>query len=209
MISVAVIKVGLTGGIGCGKSAAIQMFQEKGIPVIDADLIAKQVVKPKQPALQQIVKHFGSGVLQTDGSLDRKALGKIVFNNTDKLKQLEAILHPIIRKEIEKEMEAKAHTNQVYIIVDVPLLLEQNYQALFDQIVVVDCKPEQQIKRVMNRDSISSEQVRVIMSKQAERKQRLAIADNVLANTGSLDKLREQVDQYHNKLVRLNRKMLN
>ena len=198
----AAIKVGLTGGIACGKSTVVKLFQEKGIAVIDADAISKQIVEPNQPALSEIIKLFGRDILQIDGRLDRKQLRKIVFDSKKKLLQLEAILHPKIRAEIQKKIEEESYNN-VYVIVDVPLLIEQNYQTLFDQIIVVDCTLEQQTERAVDRGGISPQQLKSILLLQASREQRLAIADNVLDNSGSLDKLRHQVDKYHNKLVHL------
>lgn len=196
------VKVGLTGGIACGKSTAVKLFREKGIAVIDADAIAKQIVKPNQPTLSEIIQLFGCDILQEDGRLDRMHLREIVFDNKKKLLQLEAILHPKIRAEIQKKMEEESYNN-VYVIVDVPLLIEQNYQTLFDQVIVVDCTLEQQTTRAVDRDGVSLQQLQSILSLQVSREQRLAIADNILDNSGSLDKLREQVDTYHNKLVHL------
>jgi len=198
----AAIKVGLTGGIGCGKSLVATLFQEKGIPIIDADHIAKKIVEPNQPALSKIVKLFGEEVLLADKSLNRKALRHIVFEDKDKLEQLEAILHPKIKQEIQKKMTEHAFGHP-YTIIDVPLLIEKNYQSLFDQILVVDCLPEQQITRVKKRDKATAQQTKTIMSSQVSRQQRLEIADEVLDNTGSLDKLRQQVNNYHNKLCSL------
>ena len=192
--------IGLTGGIACGKSVVTQILHKKGVPIIDADKIAKKIVQPKQPALISIVKLFGKEILNNDGSLDRKALRLKVFNDQEKLSQLEAILHPKIREEIQKEIIEKTSTYP-YIVVDIPLLVEKNYQALFDQIWVVDCLPEQQIERAMMRDNTSKKQIENIIATQVNRQQRLAIADKVLDNTGSLDKLRLQVDEYHNKLM--------
>ena len=197
--------IGLTGGIGSGKSIVTRYLSEKGVPIIDADLIAKQIVEPDQPALLAIVSAFGENILTASGELDRKALGKIVFNNEQKRKQLEAILHPQIREEIKNEIENKK-SDYPYIVVDIPLLIEQNYQPLVDQIWVVDCLPEQQIQRVQQRDNLSRNEIKNIMASQANRQQRLRFADKVLDNTDSLAKLYKQLDQYHNLLI--NKKLL-
>ncbi len=197
--------IGLTGGIGSGKSIVTHYLSEKGVPIIDADLIARQIVKPSQPALPAIVSVFGEDILTTSGELDRKALGKIVFSDKQKRKQLEAILHPQIRKGIKNEIQNKK-SDYPYILVDIPLLIEQNYQSLFDQIWVVDCLPEQQIQRVRQRDNLSRNEIKNIMASQANHQQRLHFADKVLDNSGSLDKLYRQLDQYHNLLI--NKKLL-
>lgn len=203
----AAIRVGLTGGIACGKSTVCQLFREQGIVIIDADHIATQLLQRKQPTLAKIVKIFGTSILQANGELNRTKLAQIVFNDTEKLRQLESCLHPQIKQSIQQKIQEEADKNH-YLIVDVPLLGEQNYQPLFDTILVIDCQPEQQIQRAQQRDQRSVAQIRAIMNTQLNRQQRLAIADNVLDNTGSLDKLRRQVKQYHKKMCRLNRNLL-
>jgi dephospho-CoA kinase len=201
------IRVGLTGGIACGKSTVCQLFREQGIVIIDADQIAKQLLGVKQPTLNKIVKIFGTTILRPNGELNRQQLGHIVFNDTKNLHRLESILHPQIKQTIQQKIQKEADKNH-YLIVDVPLLIEQNYQALFDLILVIDCNPEQQIQRAQQRDQRSIQQIETMMNLQVSRQQRLAIADNVLDNTGSLDKLRRQVKRYHKKLCRLNRNLL-
>lgn len=197
------IKVGLTGGIGCGKSAATQLFREKGIPIIDADRIAKAIVQPDQAVLADIVQQFGKNILHANGHLDRSALRKLIFDNDAKRKQLEAILHPRIKHIIQKKMADYAY-DYPYIIVDVPLLVEKNYQQLFDYIIVVDCLPEQQLSRVTARDNATPQQVQAILASQASREYRSRFADEILDNSGSLDKLRKQVTRCHDKLCLLN-----
>ena len=201
------IRIGLTGGIACGKSTVCQFFRDQGIIIIDADQIAKQLVRPKQATLHKIVKIFGQAILQPNGELNRRHLGHIVFNDTEKLQQLENVIHPQIKSAIRQKIQKEADNNH-YLIVDVPLLIEQNYQALFDCILVIDCTEEQQIQRAQQRDQRSLKQIKTMMNLQVSRQQRLAIADNVLDNTGSLDKLRRQVEQYHKKLCALDRNLL-
>jgi dephospho-CoA kinase len=193
------IRVGLTGGLACGKSTVCQLFQALGIHIIDADYIAKQLVRREQVTLKKIVKVFGQTILYPNGELNRKRLGHIVFKQTKKLHQLEAILHPQIKRTIQQKIQDEADKNH-YLIVDVPLLIEQNYSALFDQILVIDCEPKQQVIRAQQRDRRSVSQIQAMINLQVSRQERLAIADNVLDNTGSLDKLRRQVKQYHEKL---------
>ena len=193
------IRVGLTGGLACGKSTVCQLFQALGIHIIDADHIAKQLVSAEQATLKKIVRVFGQTILYPNGELNRKQLGHIVFKQTEKLHQLEAILHPQIKRTIQQKIQDKSDKNH-YLIVDVPLLVEQNYSALFDQILVIDCEPKQQVIRAQQRDKRSVTQIQAMMNLQASRQERLAIADYVLDNTGSLDKLRRQVKQYHETL---------
>jgi dephospho-CoA kinase len=200
-----VIKVGLTGGIGCGKSTVTKAFSRKGITIIDADKIAHDIVAPDTDALDEISATFGNALLQHDGSLNRVAVKKLVFSDEDKLKQLEAILHPkihfAIRNKLQQESEKLA--TSPYIIADIPLLIEKNYLDLFDQIIVVDCFPEQQIQRVQQRDGMNSKIIQSIMSKQVNRQQRLKQATHILDNSGSKKKLLQQIDSLHEDFIRL------
>ena len=195
------LKIGLTGGIGCGKSTAVKYFQSLGTPVIDADLIARQVVEPGQPALQHIAHAFGAAVLNPDGSLNRGLLRETVFKNTEQLAKLEAILHPIIKKSIiNKINEYKAHA---YIIVDVPLLFEKNYTKLFDRVLVIDCLPDQQKQRVKQRDGSTQGVIESIMQTQINRDKRLSLADDILKNTSSVEDLYQQINCLHIKYLAL------
>ena len=199
------MKIGLTGGIGCGKSTVTNAFKEKGIVIIDADKIAREVVKPNSLALNEIAQVFGDGVIQIDGSLNRAMLKEHVFSDSEKLKQLEAILHPKIKRAIQQAMrdsEAFVATSP-YVIVDIPLLIEKNYNALFDEIVVVDCLPEQQIERVLQRDTMSLDIVKSIIAKQIKREERLKHADVVLDNSSTKVNLLQQVDWLHQRLMNL------
>ena len=195
------LKIGLTGGIGCGKSTAVNYLQSLGIPVIDADLIARTVVEPGQPALQQIAQTFGETVLNQNGSLNRGLLRETVFNNTEQLAKLEAILHPLIKKSIiNKINEYKAHA---YIIVDVPLLFEKNYTKLFDRVLVIDCLPDQQKQRVKQRDGSTEGVIESIMQTQINRDKRLSLADDILKNTTSVEDLYQQINCLHIKYLAL------
>lgn len=195
------LRVGLTGGIGCGKSAAVSRFKAHGVPVVDADLIARQVVAIGEPALLLLTQAFGSEILTPDGALNRTKLREIVFNNAERLAQLEAILHPIIRQRIQTQVES--HKNAPYVLIDVPLLIEKGYKSLCDRVVVVDCLPEQQLARVIQRDSSSEDLVRQIMQTQVTREVRLQHATDVLDNTTSLEHLYQAVDDLHAKLLNI------
>lgn len=200
------LKVGLTGGIGCGKSSAVTFFRDYGIPVIDADQIAREVVEPGEPALQQIVEQFGGDILDEAGDLDRAAIRQRVFADQAALQQLEAIIHPVIRDTIIARMhEAMTQSRgKPYVLVDVPLLFEKDYQSLFDRVIAVDCLPEQQIARVSQRDGSPEETIRGIMSKQVSREQRLALATDIIENTTTLTDLKQQVIELHNKFSAMN-----
>jgi len=199
------IKIGLTGGIGCGKSTVTEAFARKGITIIDADKIAHEIVAPDTEALAEIIATFGNALLQQDGRLNRVALKKQVFSNANKLKQLEAILHPKIHFAIKEKLQQSAadSTASPYIIADVPLLIEKNYRDLFDQIIVVDCSPEQQIERVQQRDGLNIKIIQSIMAKQVSREQRLKQATHILDNSGSKESLLQQIDSLHGDFIRL------
>lgn len=189
------LKVGLTGGIGCGKSTAVRYFRELGVPVIEADLIAREVVMPGKSALQDIVRVFGVQALLPDGSLDRTWLRRTVFNDPQRLQQLESILHPQIKKEILQSM-AKCQ-DSAYVIVDIPLLLEKGYKALFERVLVVDCLPEQQVQRVKQRDGSDESLISSIMQSQLGREQRLQQATDVLVNQASIAEFHKQIKDLH------------
>ena len=186
------LKVGLTGGIGCGKSTAVRRFRELGVPVIEADLIAREVVAIGQPALDEIVALFGSHALQDDGALNRTWLRQTVFSDPSRLQQLEAILHPRIRIEILNRIAACTHS--AYVIVDVPLLFEKDYTQLFQRILVIDCLPVQQRTRVQIRDGSEDAVIESIMQSQIGREARLQQADDVLSNTSSITDFYEKID---------------
>ncbi len=201
------LKIGLTGGIGCGKSTAISLFKQFGVSIIDADRIAKQLVQLGQPALQDIEKCFGSDFIQADGQLDRALLKEEIFSNKAQLDKLEAILHPRIRRAISMKMDELLLNNKKlpksnYFIVDVPLLVEKGYQDLFDEIIVVDCTESQQLQRTLKRDLLNEAAVQAIISKQATRKERLEIATETLDNTSSIAVLVQQVEALHTKFTR-------
>ncbi len=187
-------RIGLTGGIASGKSTVANLFAELGATIIDTDVIAREIVEPGQPALQDIAAAFGEEVLQPDGRLDRSALRSRVFANAGDLQRLEAITHPRIRAETLRQADA---AGGLYQLIVVPLLVQSPLRESVDRILVVDCPEETQIERLMARDAESEAQARRILAAQASRSERLAIADDVVSNDGSLENTRRQVAALH------------
>ena len=186
--------VGVTGGIGSGKSAVTERFEKLGITVVDADLAARVVVEPGKPALNAIAKHFGQAIIDPDGSLDRTALRSKVFSDEEERRWLEQLTHPLIGQEILAQLSA---SNSPYTILSSPLLLETSQGDLTDCIVVVDVSPETQLQRTMQRDDNDEAQVQRIMAAQMPREERLARADFVIDNSRSLAELDSAVEQLH------------
>ena len=198
------LKVGLTGGIGSGKSTAVDAFRVLGIPIIDADQIAKDIVEPKSDALKELVDYFGEQVLLADGSLDRQHLKKIIFNDDKALQKVEGILHPRIKKEIKAQISIIEETSSApYLIVDIPLLVEKNYQDMFDRIIVVDCLPEQQVERVRKRNKMDESQIKSILKTQASRLERLKYATDILDNSQTQEYLLVQIKPLHKNFLGL------
>lgn len=192
--------IGLTGGIGSGKSTVSDLFRKLGVAIIDTDIIARDLVQPGEDALHEIIHTFGSSILQTDGQLDRKQLGQITFSDTSSRKQLEAILHPRIRQAMLAQLNA---VTGPYAIVVIPLLFESAQQSTVDRILVVDCDENTQIQRVKKRDQRSEQQIKNIIQSQTSRKNRLAHADDVIVNNDSHEELAQQVAQLHQKYLKL------
>jgi len=186
--------VGLTGGIGSGKSAAAAMFAEAGVTVVDDDVLARQVVEPGTPALQEIAAHFGPQFIQADGSLDRSALRRTIFSDPDSKRWLEDLLHPLIRQHRAKALQ---EATSPYAILVSPLLLESGTNPLVDRVLVIDVPEPIQIARTVARDQSSSEEVSAIMATQLSRTERLALAEDVIVNDGDLDQLRNAVLTLH------------
>jgi len=193
-------RVALTGGIASGKSTVADLFAALSVPVIDTDVIARQVVEPGQPALAKIAATFGPDVLDADGRLDRRRMRERIFADPDAKRRLEAILHPAIRAEMEQQSMAAQGPYQVLVI---PLLTEGGRRDHVDRVLLVDVPEELQIQRLMMRDGVSHEQAQASLNAQATRAQRLALADDVIRNTGRVDGLREQVAELHGKYLRL------
>lgn len=192
--------VGLTGGIGSGKSSVANLFGDLDVPIISADQLAREVVKPGSDALAQIVKHFGEAVLEVDGTLNRARLRKQIFQNKTERAWLENLLHPLIAEERLRQIAA---TSKPYVIVEIPLLLEKSLGEEVDRVLVVDVPEALQIERVKQRDSVSKASIRAIMDTQVSASQRRASADDVIDNSGSLDDLRPQIESLHRKYLKL------
>ena len=184
------LRIGLTGGIASGKSTVANMFAELGVPIIDTDVIAREVVEPGQPALDEIRARFGNEVFDADGQLDRNAMRKRIFSDGDARLQLEAILHPRIGEETRRRASTATGPYQVIVV---PLLVGSPLAQFVDRVVVVDCDEELQVQRLLARDAETVEQARRILSAQASRQARLAIADDVISNDRALDETRRQV----------------
>jgi dephospho-CoA kinase len=192
--------VGVTGGIGSGKTAATNCFQALGIDIVDADLASRVVVEPGTDALQQIAEHFGPQILQPDGTLDRAALRRIVFQEPAAKQWLERLLHPLIGREIQRQLQAAASP---YVILVSPLLVEAHQNLFCNRILVVDVPEDTQLQRTVIRDNNDPEQVRRIIASQASRAQRLQQADDILENNGSLEQLHTQVEDLHQRYLKL------
>lgn len=186
--------IGLTGGIGSGKTAVSDLFAMNGITIVDADVIAREVVEPGQPALKTIEDKFGSDILLEDGSLDRRQLRELVFSSPDLKTWLNELLHPAIRLAmIEQTQNAKS----AYCILSVPLLVENGLNSMVNRILVVDVDEQIQLQRTCSRDDQSEEQVKNIMAAQASRSERLSAADDVIDNNGNKESLVGQVNKLH------------
>jgi dephospho-CoA kinase len=186
--------IALTGGIASGKSAVANLFAELGVPVIDTDQLARDVVEPGTPALREIVDAFGARVLDESGRLDRARMRERVFADAADRKRLEAITHPAIRAELTRRSAAAGGAYQVHVI---PLLVERARADDYDRVLLVDCPEEVQAQRLMARDGSDAAQVRQMLAAQATREARLAAADDVIVNTGTPDDLRGFVDTLH------------
>ncbi len=186
--------VAVTGGIASGKSAVTAQFERLGVPVIDADLIARELVEPGQPALAEIVGRFGAEVLEADGRLDRRQLRQRIFNDVEARRQLEAILHPRIRERMHERAEG---LDVPYVVLAIPLLTASSRYPFIDRVLVVDVPESLQIARLTQRDGVDEAAARSALSAQIGRAERLALADDVLDNSSTLEALASEVAQLH------------
>jgi dephospho-CoA kinase len=196
------LRIGLTGGIGSGKSTVAGRFRDHGIPVIDADEVAREVVEPGEPAHRELVAAFGGDVLDADGRVDRARLRERVFADPAQRRRLEAILHPRIRESMRRRADA---LDAPYCILMIPLLVESGGDYRLDRVLVVDADAGRRTGWVQARSSLNREEVRRIMDTQAGREERLAAADDVIENDGDLDDLARKVDALHERYLALAR----
>jgi dephospho-CoA kinase len=194
------LRIGLTGGIASGKTTVAQRFMELGVPIIDADAAARAVVAPGKPGLAAVSERFGPRVVAENGELDRSALRDLIFKDPASRRDLEAILHPLIRADMEQSADLAVGP---YVVMAIPLLIEGGSRDRVDRILVVDVDETVQLQRVMARDGGTEEQARAILASQASRSTRLAAADDVLLNTGTVADLRQAVDQLHESYLRV------
>jgi dephospho-CoA kinase len=195
------LRIGLTGGIASGKSTVTQRFAELGVPVIDADVASRHVVERGKPGLDQVVRRFGPGVLDANGNLDRPALRALIFSDAASRQALDALLHPLIRADMEHQAAA---VKGPYLVMAIPLLIESGRaRERVDRVLVVDVDEALQLERVQARDGSTETQARAILASQARREARLAAADDVLRNSGSVADLRQSVDRLHEQYLQL------
>ncbi len=196
-----IFRIGLTGGIACGKTTVADMFAALGAQIIDTDELARDVVEPGEPALESVIEHFGSTILDDDGRLDRRALRRLVFSDPEKRHLLEQILHPAIR---QRMIESSAIVRGPYQVLVIPLLVESHSDGHVDRVLVVDCDEEVQIRRLMNRDHESRETAENMLAAQISRQDRLDHADDIIDGGSGLEALQQrvkQLDQYYRELT--------
>lgn len=192
--------VGLTGGIGSGKSTVTALFAKHHVPIIDADVVAHDLTQPNQPAFTQIVQHFGNKILLQDGTLNRSALRQLIFTDTTQRLWLEGLLHPLIQHDMEEQIKA---LSSPYCIAVVPLLFEVECYSFINRILVIDSPEKAQIARVVARDQVKPAQIEAILKTQAAREDRVARAHDVITNDGDMANLVPQVDKLHQMYLRI------
>jgi len=195
--------IGLTGGIACGKTTASDFFADQGIEIVDADLVAREVVEQGQPGLLKVVEAFGKEILQVDGTLDRQKMRDLVFADAAKRAQLEAILHPLIRKRLT---ELLTLCQGQYAIFSVPLLVESGLNKQANRVLVIDVTPEVQLERLLSRDGTTLTQARAMISAQMPREKRNRMADDIIDNSGTLAQFIDQLKRHHFRYLTLTQK---
>lgn len=194
------LRIALTGGIGSGKSTVTSKFQQLGVPVIDSDIISREIVELDKPCLKKIIHEFGNNLLTNEGTLDREKLRSIIFNDDAAKKILEDILHPAIYQEIEDQV---SNVNYPYCLIVIPLLIETNASDRFDRILVVDTTEALQVERASNRDKTSVEDIKKIIKSQVSHEQRLKYANDVINNSLTIEELNDSVLKLHEKYIKL------
>lgn len=198
------LKIALTGGIACGKSSVSQIFKKLGVPIIDLDVLARTVVEPKSQGLIELVAHFGEGILNNDKALNRQALRQQLFENSENQQIIEKILHPKILEKMQTDIKK---LNTQLVIVEVPLLVEQNLSNLFDRSIVVDCSEKNQLKRLLKRENMDEKLAKSMISTQASREQRLALnkelPTDVIENNSEIFEMEQKAQDLAQKLLNL------
>jgi dephospho-CoA kinase len=198
------LKIALTGGIACGKSNVSQIFKKLGVPIIDLDVLARTVVEPKSQGLIELVAHFGEGILNNDKALNRQALRQQLFENSENQQIIEKILHPKILEKMQTDIKK---LNTQIVIVEVPLLVEQNLSHLFDRAIVVDCSEQNQLGRLLERKNIDEKLAKSMISAQASREQRLALSEklptDVIENNSEIFEMEQRAQDLAQKLLNL------
>ncbi|GAD78522.1 dephospho-CoA kinase [Vibrio ezurae] len=193
--------IGITGGIGSGKTTVANHFHDNyHIDIVDADLVAREVVEPGSDGLQAIITQFGGDIIHSDGTLNRVKLRELVFADPKNKAWIDQLLHPMIRQKMQQQIQ---QSTSPYCLLVIPLMAENNLQTMADQVLVVDVSPETQVQRTLARDGVSKEQVHAILKAQASREQRLAIADDIISNDGRSELLAEKIAQLHRKYLAL------
>lgn len=199
--------IGLTGGIGSGKTTVSQYFESLGVPVIDADHLTRELVEPGQPALREIAKRLGADLIRPDGELDRARLRERIFTHPEQRQILEHILHPRAREAALHRLAALRHSTNPppYVILSVPLLIESGWTDLVQRVLVIDTTPALQQQRASQRDGLSAEQINAVIHSQVDRKTRLAAADDIIHNDADIPALQAQLDTLHQQYLQLAR----
>ncbi|EPG0530721.1 dephospho-CoA kinase [Vibrio harveyi] len=198
--------IGLTGGIASGKTTVANLFKQQfKIDIVDADIVAREVVEPDTPGLNAIIEHFGTDIVRDDQTLDRAKLREKIFSNPEEKAWVNGLLHPIIREKMIEDLE---QVTSDYALLVVPLLVENKLDSLCDRVLVVDVEPQTQISRTVKRDNVSEEQVKAILASQASREQRLALADDVVKNNPDDPDLLLQITDLHEKYLAMCKKNL-
>lgn len=192
------LKIGLTGGIASGKSTVCRLFSQHGVPIIDADIIARQLVEPNQQAYDEIVQTFGGQCCHSSGELNRQYLRQLIFSDDKAKKQLEIILHPRIRSQLIQQSNTQ---NSPYCLLVIPLLIENNMIDCVNRILVIDIDESLQLSRLFKRDNIAVDDALLIINSQVSRQRRLACADDLITNNNSVEQLRKSVDNLHKKYL--------
>lgn len=195
--------IGLTGGIGSGKSTVAEYFRELGVLVIDSDQITRQLLAPNRALLTTVVEHFGDSIIDKEGKLDRAKLRKLIFDSSKERVWLEQLLHPFVKQEIVSK--AAQLPIGAYLIAEIPLLIEAKFQDIVDHILVVDCDEGTQLERLTKRDKLSKEAIQAIMATQAKRHDRLNAAHEIIDNTSDLESLKKRVEELHHYYIELSK----